>query len=120
MTWLTSAELAAMRTDIANLLPDTCNLLSLTLTSDGQGGHTEAWGTATASVSCRLDAAGRPFEGQAGTRQEEFGPWVLSVPQGTSITAQQRVECNGSTFNVTSVDNEKSWVAVIRAQLELV
>ena len=51
MTMLTNAELAQIRGDIAGMLPDTCNLLTLTRTSDGQGGWSEAWGTASSAWS---------------------------------------------------------------------
>ena len=42
MTWLSAGELAQMRADVLNLLPDTCSILSVSYTSDGEGGLAEA------------------------------------------------------------------------------
>ena len=44
---LTTAEITQMRTDVETLLPDVGDVLSLTQASDGQGGFTDTWGTAT-------------------------------------------------------------------------
>ena len=56
MSWLTAREVAQMQADAESLMPDTCTILSVAYTSDGEGGMTEAWGTATASVKC-LDSS---------------------------------------------------------------
>lgn len=116
----TTAEIASMRTDLeAVALPDTCNILSVTQTADGQGGFTDAWGTASASVACRLDQK-TGMEAQAGGAIQPFSSWVLSVPQATTLTTDHRVEHGGQTYNVISVDDDGSWQVVKRAQLERV
>ena len=120
---ITSAELAQMRDDIELLLPDTCAILSVTRASDGQGGWTDTWGTATASVKCRLDAInpkGRNQELVIGGAVKPFHTYVLSLPHGTSITTANRVEVSGQTFSVTGVDLGKSWSAVVRCIVEIV
>jgi head-tail adaptor len=117
MTALSAAELAAIRTDIETLLPDTCNILTRTLTPDGSGGQTETWGTATASVACRLDPA-RGREAEIGGQTEPFYGFILTLPHGTALTALQRVELNSETFAVVSVDTGKSWSASVRGYLE--
>ena len=117
MSALTTAELTQMRADIATLMPDTCNILSLTTTSDGQGGYTETWGTATANVSCRLDKrSGREAVSAGAVRT--FGTWVLTLPHNTTITAAYRVEHGSVTYSVVHVDSDKSWIASVRAELE--
>ena len=114
---LTSAELTSMRTTINTMLPDTCNILAGTTTSDGQGGWTEAWGTASAGVSCRIDKrSGR--EGLAAGAVQTFGTWVLTLPHDTTITAAHRVEHGSVTYSVVHVDTDKSWIASVRAELE--
>ena len=121
---LTDAQLTSMRTTLNTLMPDTCNILSVTRTSDGQGGFTDVWGTATASVKCRIDsggatgAAGRENVGAASLLP--FESWLLTLPYDTTITAAHRVEVSSVTYNVTSVDKSKSWNAEVVASLEVV
>lgn len=116
-TALTADMLTQMRTDVETLMPDTCNILAGTLTSDGQGGYTQTWGTATAGASCRIDKrTGR--EALAGGAVETFGTWVLTLPHNTTITADSRVEHGSVTYSVVHVDNDKSWIASVRAELE--
>ena len=116
---LTSAMLTQMRTDIETLMPDVCNILAGTITSDGQGGWTEAWGTASAGVSCRIDKrSGR--EGVSAGAVQTFGTWVLTLPHDTTITAANRVEHGSATYSVVHVDDDKSWIASVRAELEVV
>ena len=117
---VTAAELSGMRTDLeAVALPDTCNILAVVETSDGQGGFTDSWGTASASVSCRLDQK-TGMEVQAGGAIQPFSSWVLSVPQATSLTTDHRIEHGGNTYNVISLDDDGSWQVVKRAQIERV
>ena len=53
---ITSDMLATMRDIItSNLLPDTCNVVSITNTPDGEGGVTQTRGTIGTAIACRLD-----------------------------------------------------------------
>jgi head-tail adaptor len=114
---LTAAELVRMRTDIESLMPDTCHILSLTTTPDGQGGQTESWGTVTAA--CRLDfISGR--EALVSAAIQPFSRAMLSVAQSAAITTANRVVHGGVTYNVQSVNQDASWLAVKRCILEAV
>ncbi len=117
MSQLTSAELASMQEAIDDLLPDTCNLLTSTYAADGQGGGALTWGTATASVSCRLDYVRVNERTTAGALQP-FTGWVLTLPHDTIITAAYRVSHNSITYSVQSVSSAGSWKACVRAWLE--
>lgn len=119
MTFLSDAELAAIRADVLNLLPDTCNLLTVTNTSDGQGGFTQTWGTVDTCVKCRLDPI-RGSEQIAGEAIRPFHTFVLTLPYDVTITEQYRVEIGTYTYNVTSIDPNKSWRASVRAYVEVV
>jgi hypothetical protein len=111
MAFLTAADLAAMRTQMTAMLPDTCTLLSGTLTSDGMGGGTMVWGTASAGVACKLARvvnvrnSGAVIGGQI---QYESG-WTLHVPYNQAIAPGQRVVVNGGTFEIESVHDIHSW-----------
>ena len=119
MTGLTTAELTVMRDTIEQLLPDTCNILTATNVNDGQGGITTTWGTTSASVACRLDKRSGQ-EQVTGGAVKPYTEWMLTLPYDTTITSNQRVEVGSSTFNVISVDGDKSWEASIRVILEKV
>jgi len=117
MPGLTSSELVAMRHDIEELLPDTCSLLTVTETADGQGGVTLIWGTTYAAVKCRLDYVSGMERTQAGALNP-FTGWVLTVPQSQTITSAYRVEHSSSTYTVQSVSEGGSWLACKRAWLQ--
>ena len=113
---LTNNELTAMRRAINDLLPGTCNILSLTRTADGQGGWTEAWGTATTGVSCRLDNVTKR-EQLSGAAVQHFTGWVLTVPYDTTVTVSNRVQVDGTQYNILGVDSGKSWPVSLRLTL---
>jgi len=116
---LSEKELNAMRDSIGELLPDFCHLLTLTQVSDGAGGFTDSWGTATRNVSCRLDTRGGRetlFDGSI----RPFNTLILSLPYDTEITEAYRVELDDFTYNVTNVNLGTSWNVVKRVQVERV
>lgn len=116
-----TAMLAVMREAIGDLLPDTCNILSVTRTADGMGGFTETWGTATAGVSCRLDLVTRDLnEMVKGGAVNPYPQYMLSVPYDTTLAVENRIEHNSVTYAVVKVNTSQSWKAVARAVLELV
>jgi hypothetical protein len=119
MTTLSASELAAMRSAIAELLPDTATILSPTSAPDGYGGVTTTWGTATASVACRLDMKqGR--ETTSGGAVTPFTSYTLSLPHDATINESWRVVVSSVTYAVTSVNSGQSWQAVKRCDLERV
>ena len=118
-----SAMLSAMREAIAELLPDTCNLLTVTRSADGMGGNTETWGTASSSVSCRVDLQENMMAGREMVTSQSLRPYteyILSIPYDTVITTDYRVEHSGATYAVISVNTEQSWMAVKRCRMEVV
>ena len=122
MSILSDAALTQARTVLETALPDTCNILEVTIGSDGQGGQTETWGTATGgtAVACRLDAVpgltGR--ESGAGAAVQPFQSYYLTVPYDTTITGSNRVEHGSYTYAIISVDLDKSWPIDVRCHLE--
>lgn len=112
-----NAELSAMREALETLLPDTCNILSVTEASDGAGGVTQTWGTASASVACRVDYQSG-MESIHGGAVQPYSRHILTVPYDTTVTEQNKVEHGGNTYHVTSVDQDKSWPVVLRVVLE--
>jgi len=119
---LTAAEIASMRASLEDIsLPDVCNILSVTLTTDGQGGMTQTWGTANTDVPCRLDAVQmRGREQLTGAAIQAFHGYALTVPYSATITAANRVEHGSYTYEVKSVDYGKSWTLAKTCEVERV
>jgi hypothetical protein len=116
MTAIDTAMLAAMRAAIAELLPDTAQVITITNTANGYGGQTESRATATA-VPFRLDViSGRELVSGAGLQQ--FMAYKGSFPYDTVITGDNQILHNGVTYAVTSVNTNQSWEAVRRVDLE--
>lgn len=117
MTAIDTSMLAAMRSAIAELLPDTCAILSITSTPDGMGGQTETRGTATASIAFRLDVvSGR--EQISGGALQAFTSYKGSLPYDAVITTGNEILHNGISYAVTAVNTGQSWSAVKRVDLE--
>ena len=116
MSFFVPSELNEMRSEIANTLPDTCAILSVTMVGDGFGGVTETWGTATASVACRMDHK-RGVEAVTGGAVTAYQGNMLSLPYSTTITTKNRVVYGGGTYAVKSV-SEGSALLVKRVEVE--
>ena len=111
-------ELARLQADMETvLMPDTCNILSVTYTADGQGGHTQAWGTATYGIACRIDPV-KATELLAGGKVDAYNGYVVTLPHDTTVTSANRVEIDDVSYNILSVDTGKSWSACVRLQVE--
>lgn len=117
MPSISTKELASIREAIADTLPDVCNLLTPTYTSDGMGGFVFSFGTAETNVPCRLDVI-KPREQLSADRNVHFATFMLSLPYSTVITPNYRVEVNSGTYNVTGIAPDKSWNAVRRVTIE--
>ena len=121
-------ELSRARADLeAATLPDTCNILSVTVVKTGQGGWHNTWGTATAGVACRFDAYSSKgissFKGDemvAGGAIQAFGRSIITLPYTASISTKNRIEAGTVIYNVVAVDSGKSWPIETRAIIEKV
>ena len=119
---LTSEEIAYIRGDINELLPDTGYILTVTNTNDGAGGVTESIGTSTA-YKCRIDTQVNQLlksgEFATGGGMAPFHRFVCTLPYDTVITTDNRFLCNSTTYNIIAVDSIKSWKASVRVYLEI-
>jgi head-tail adaptor len=115
---LTTAELAGMRDSIELLLPDTCTILSISRTADGEGGFTETLGTVGTAIPCRVDVKHGRFMNTAGAMQP-YMKTQLSLAYDQTITEAHRVVHGGVTYSVIAPPNsDQSWIAVKRVELE--
>lgn len=123
MSLLSNKELESIRSDIAEMLPDTGYIIGITRTADGQGGYSESTAIVTGgTVSCRLDArinnALRSGESVAGDAIQPFHQFILTLPHDAPITTDNQFLLGTVLYNVISVDPNKSWNAAIRAIVE--
>lgn len=112
---LPDTELAQIRKDLETTLPDAGTVLTLTRTSDGQGGWSETW-AGSVSVPCRLDFIGG-LEGVTAGALTPYVRAIVTLPQKTVITEQNRFQHSTGTYTVQAV-NLGSWLGVKRATVQ--
>lgn len=114
---LETSDLTWMREANEQLLPDTCSILTRTLTPDGAGGNIETWGTAS-TPDCRVD-----FESGimsvAGGGLQPFSKTVLWLPYDTEITTENRVSWGSGAWTVLSVQSD-SWMTLTKVEIHAV
>lgn len=114
---LETSDLEWMREANETLLPDTCSILTRTLTPDGSGGNTETWAVASTS-DCRVD-----FESGvmtvAGGGFQPFSKTVLWLPHDAVITTDNRVSWGSGAWTVMSVQLD-SWMTLTKVELHAV
>jgi head-tail adaptor len=100
---LSAEELAAIRGDVLELQPDTCQVQRVTLTPDGAGGQTESWST-VATVACRVAPSGQsPQERAIAERVASVSTWTLTLPAETDVRPADRLQVGTRTFEVVGV-----------------
>jgi len=116
---ISTKELSDMRSVLAEIMPDTCTILSVAHASDGAGGWIETWGTVASGVVCRLDM----LTGREAMRADALIPYtrfVLTTTASESISTANRIEMGGYLYNVVSINLGSSWKLTTRAILERV
>lgn len=111
-----SSLLEIFRTAQESLLPDTCTIQAPTAGQDAIGQPTKSWAARATGVACRL-AAREVRELILGTRDTPVGEWVLTVAHDQTIETGDRVIYQSRTFEVTGVEQEKSWQTARRCGL---
>jgi len=114
---LTAAELSAMREVEESVMSSTGIIKRRTLASDGMGGYTETW-AAVGTVDCdvwQINQRGNR-EPVTGGQVVSKSDWFITVPYNTDLTARDRVEVDGRTFEITFVPNDSSWLTALRAE----
>jgi hypothetical protein len=118
MSWLSTSDLAWMRTEVLNALPDTAVIKVKTRTSDGAGGWTETTAaTANGTVSCRLDPM-RSSQGmidEAALKEVTVMAYQLTVPYDAPLVEDAQIEVDGKTYEVLKLDDVHSWNVTRRA-----
>ena len=106
---LSTQEIAQLRADAADYMPDTCTIQTPTHTKDAQGGWTTAWADTYTSISCRL--APLPMQQGAemeGEQVQAVSRWVLTVAYNQAIAENYRVVHDSETYEVVRMEDTHS------------
>lgn len=106
MSFFTDEELTAMRSVVADSLPDTATVLTRTQTTDTYGGQGESW-SGTRTVCCRLqfvegDLSRTYTDAIKGAGVEAQQLYVVTLPHDAAITKTDRLVINGCTYDVVT------------------
>ena len=114
MPLLSAAEIADMRTEQNDTMPDSVVIWRYTSTPDGMGGQTETW-AAVGTVTGRLAPAGRAgAEGVIAERLTAAEPWVITVPTGGTVYERDRLAVGSRTFEVEYINAHAAWETALR------
>jgi hypothetical protein len=116
---LSAAELAAMRSAVSTLLPDTCIISASTFVSDGAGGGTAVWAAVSGgTVSCRVDPLGALEMDALVTKRPTLKVAdQLTVPYDAPVNEDYRVSIGSDNYTVLQLDSDHSWNVSIRARI---
>lgn len=116
---LTAKELADIRDDVAELLPDTCQIIVVSSNQDASGWGTADSETVRATVACRLDAINQRTNTDALTEHLQSGKvlYQLTIPYDADIRDSDTVRHNSKDYQVLYVHREQTKAFVRRAVL---
>lgn len=97
---LSAAELADMRKQQEENLPETVYIQSVTETPNGAGGRSQSW-TTTATTNGRIGDLGKdPQERAIAERLTNVKVYVVTLPVGTAVDEKNQLQINGRQFVV--------------------
>jgi head-tail adaptor len=109
---LTDDELTAMRATQEAALPETIYVQRLTRTPDGAGGWSEAW-TTVATIKGRLaEEAWKDAEQEVAGRYGALYKVIVTLPSDTELTESDRLQCNGTQYQVIGIARRSSKTAL--------
>ncbi len=123
---LSAGELADIRADVNELLPDTCTIQQVSTTQDAIGAADRSYATRAANVPCRLDPVPSVTltGSEAVSRMKNYivtkGQFVLTLANDATIEETDRVIHGGVTYSIKHVDDDKSWQAAVRCVMETI
>lgn len=90
-------------------MTSTCEVGTLTATSDSGGGASMSWAYA-AGIPCRIDPASAG-EQVVGDRLTSRATHIVTLPAGTTVTGDNRLRIDGTVYEVTAVREQTGHAA---------
>lgn len=121
MPLLSASELAQLRTDLADLLPDTCQVQRMIISKNGPY-DVETWGTAIVSTACRFD----PDTGRRGDteivadREAGIARYIVTMAYDVDLRDGDRIIYSGGTYEITLLHTEHSLNGSVRARASMI
>lgn len=112
---LSSDELAEIRADVNDLLPDTCTIQKMTLSPSTIGEGVKTYTDRATGVACRIDPersfvpTGLELLGYWGGYILHTGRFICTLPYDQEVEITDLIIANNVTFEVGHVDDVKSW-----------
>ncbi len=109
---MSDAELADMRKQQEENLPETIYIQAATETSNGAGGRSQAWNT-VATVNGRIGDLGKdPQERAIAERLSNVKVYIVTLPVGTTVDEKNQLQINGRQFHVHGVPRKSHQTAL--------
>lgn len=97
------SDLTKMRQTQEEQMPETVYVQSLTRSSDSAGGWSESWST-SATTKGRIGVSDwQPSEAEIAGRVQNRQKYVITLPAGTTLTEQDRLQINGRQFEIIGI-----------------
>jgi len=120
MAFLTTTELADIRSDFGATFPTTCTITAVTRAANGSGGWSESEADRGTAIACRLyPATGRSFPGLTAQQVQEGRLMVLDVAHDQTVEITDKVTHGGVTYHVRQLNDGESELFVKNALLEV-
>jgi SPP1 family predicted phage head-tail adaptor len=116
MTTIDAGELAALRAELAALLPDTCVISAGSLTPDSMGEVVTTW-TASGTVACRIDPI-KAGEQPAGGAVQPYSRMRVTLPYNAVVTHDHRLTIGGVNYEIVSILSGNSWALDKRLEVQ--
>ena len=92
-------EFTHLRQAVADLLPDSCNVLNIVATNNA-GRYTHSYGTIYQDIACRFDGTEDTYK--------------VSLTYGTPVTSDNLLQYNNGLYSIVTVNADASWAIVSR------
>lgn len=114
--FLSDAQLARMRADVARMLPGTATIDAFVTTQNSAGEWSESWTPVTGgTVACRFDPAlARDIE-MAGGAEAFKSYYQVTLPWDAPISIGNRISFGGVDYEIRQLSNVHSWRVSTRA-----
>lgn len=117
---LTANELAQLRSDVAELLPDSCRIERFTITNSN-GYAEENWATAVASAPCRFDPDTRRTDTDVIADEEaRIIRYIVTLGYNENVLNSDRLVFNSGTYEIMQLHDVHTNRLVRRAHVSLI